>query len=137
MAKMSGVGMTALMLDNAAGTPVDVRNDVTNWDFAMPRAVQDVTGVDKFAIERILLLGDFSINYNGVFNPATGAIHDVLKTVPSTDAVRTASLEIGGQTLAAEILLTDYAVTRGNDGALTWTSPGVLANGVPPVWDVA
>jgi len=48
-----------------------------------PRAVQDVTGVDKSAIERLLLLADFSITLNGVYNNAAGKSHAVFKTVPS------------------------------------------------------
>jgi hypothetical protein len=91
-----------------------------------------VTGVDKSAIERILLLADFSITLNGVFNTATS--HPVLKTIPSTDVVRTVSLAVSSQTLSAECLLTDYNVTRSNSGELTWSVPGVLADGTAPSW---
>lgn len=132
MAKQSGLAWDTLSVDNAAGTPVDIRNDVTNFDYATPRAVQDVTGIDKEAMERLVLLADFTINLNGVFNIAVS--HSVLKTVPSTSVVRTVSTDIDGEVLAGELLFTDYQVTRGNDGALTWTSPGVLANGAVPTW---
>lgn len=138
MAKSTGLGWTTLSVDNAAGTPVDIRNDVTNFNFATPRAVQDVTGVDKSAMERLLLLADFSITLNGVFNDSASKSHSVLKTVPSTSVNRTVSLGVqgttGANTIAAECLFSDYAITRGNDGALTWTSPGVLSDGTVPTW---
>ncbi len=107
---------------------------MTNFQFATPRAVQDVTGVDKSAIERLLLLADFSITLNGVFNDAASQSHAVFKTVPSTSVARTVSLAVSGQTLANECLFTDYNLTRGQDGALTWSAPGVLADGQVPTW---
>lgn len=134
MAKENGLAQTTLSVDDAAGTARDIRNDITNYQFAMPRAVQDVTGVDKSAIERLLLLADFSITLNGVFNDGTNASHAVFKTVPSTGVARTVSLGISGQTLANECLFTDYNLTRGQDGSLTWSAPGVLADGTVPTW---
>ena len=80
MAKQSGLGWTTLSVDDSSGTAQDIRNDITNFQFATPRAVQDVTGVDKSAIERILLLADFSITLNGVFNEAANMSHEVFCT---------------------------------------------------------
>ena len=134
MAKESGLGWTTLSVDDSSGTPRDIRNDITNFQFATPRAVQDVTGVDKSAFERLLLLADFSITLNGVFNDAANASHAVLKTVPSTSVARTVSLNISNQTLANECLFSDYNLTRGADGALTWTTTGSLADGTVPTW---
>lgn len=135
MPKESGLGWTTLSIDDAAGLPQDLRNAVTNFNFATPRGVQDVTGIDKSAMERLLLLGDFSINLNGVFDDAaTNAPHQVLKTVPSTSVARTTTIVVSGQTLAVEALYTDYALTRNADGSLTWTAPGVLADGTVPTW---
>ena len=94
----------------------------------------DVTGVDKSAIERLLLLADFSITLNGVFNDAANQSHDVFKTVPSTSVARTTTLTVSGQTLAAECLYTDYPLTRAQDGSLTYAVPGVLADGTVPTW---
>jgi hypothetical protein len=102
---------------------------VTNFSFATPRGVQDVTGVDKSAMERLLLLADFSITLNGVFNDALS--HLVFDTL---DGVRSVELDVSGQSLDNECLLTDYALTRNADGSLTWSVPGVLANGTVPAW---
>lgn len=132
MAKISGLGWTTLSIDDSAGSVVDVRNDTTNFQFASPRAVQDVTGVDKSAFERLLLLADYSGTVNGVFNTATS--HTVFKTVPSTSVKRTISLAIASQTFANECWLTDYSLTRAADGAFTWSVPFVLADGAVPTW---
>lgn len=134
MAKESGLGWTTLSVDNAAGTPNAIKNDVTNFEFATPRGVQEVTGVDKSAFERLLLLADFSCNLTGVFNDATNMSHETFKTVPSTSVNRTVSLAISGQTLANECIATDYAMTRAADGALTWQVPLMLSDGTVPTW---
>ena len=132
MAKESGLGWTTLSVDTSGAVLTDIRNDVTNFEFSTPRAVQEITGIDKFAMERLLLLADFSITMNGVFNDATS--HTVFKDVGSSSAVRTVSIEVSGQTLSNECLLTDYALTRGDDGSLTWQVPGVLQSGIAPTW---
>jgi hypothetical protein len=134
MAKENGLGWTTLSVDNSSGVAKAIKNDVTNFEFATPRGVQEVTGVDKSAFERILLLADFSITLNGVFNDATDLSHDVFKTVPSTSVARTVTLAVSGQTLPNEVLFTDYSMNRGDDGSLTWTAPGLLADGTVPTW---
>lgn len=134
MAKEAGLGWTALSVDDSAGAVKDIRDDITNFNFATPRGVQDVTGIDKSAMERLLLLADFSITLNGVFDDAVDKAHDVLKTVPSTSVARTTTITVSGQTLANEVLYSDYALSRAANGALTWTAPGVLADGAVPTW---
>ena len=135
MAKQTGLGMTSFTVDDNTPTGRNIVNDITNFQFATPRAVQDTTGVDKFAMERLLLLADFSITMNGVFNITANASHDVFKTIPSSTAVsRTVVMVQSGVTMTAECLLTDYPLTRGQDGSLTWAVPGVLADGVAPAW---
>ena len=134
MAKEPGFPLS-VAVDDSAGTPRTISNDVNTLTVATPRGVQDITGVDKSAIERQLLLADMSVTLNGAaFNDAANMSHAVLKTVPSSSVARTTTIGISGQTLAGELLYTDYALSRGADGSLTWTSPGVLADGTTPVW---
>jgi hypothetical protein len=121
-------------VDDSGGTVRAIKNDITNFEFATPRGVQDVTGVDKSAMERLLLLADFSITLTGVFNDASNLSHDVFKTVPSTSVARTVTLVHSGQTLANECLFTDYALTRAAEGGLTYSAPGVLSDGTVPTW---
>ncbi|HUM06359.1 MAG TPA: hypothetical protein VLT90_12920 [Terriglobales bacterium] len=135
MAKQTGLGWTTCSVDDSGGTVRAIINDVTNLQFSTPRGVQDITGIDKSAYERQLLLADFSITLNGVFNPAaTTSSHAVFSTVPSSSVNRTTTLVVGGKTLAGELLYTDYALTRANSGELTWSAPGVLADGTVPTW---
>jgi hypothetical protein len=126
------LGWTTLSLDDSGGTPVVIKNDVTNLSFSTPRGVQDVTGVDKSAIERLLLLADFSGTLNGVFNSAVS--HTALRTVPSTSVQRTLTLVVNAATLPNEVIVTDYALTRAASGELTWSAPFSLADGTTPTW---
>jgi hypothetical protein len=134
MAKESGLGWTTLSVDGSDTLANDIRNDVTNFEFSTPRAVQETTGIDKLAMERLLLLADFSITLNGVFNDAADKSHETFKDVGSTSVTRTVSIAVSGQSLACECLLTDYALTRADDGSLTWSVPGVLQDGTAPAW---
>tara|TARA_R100000808_G_C2124537_1_gene135031 strand:+ start:614 stop:1018 length:405 start_codon:yes stop_codon:yes gene_type:complete len=133
MAKETGLGM-AVAIDDSGGSARTISNDITSCDFAIPRSVQDVTGLDKSANERLLLLADFSITLNGVFNDASNMSHDVFKTVSSTSVARTTTLTISGQSLATESFFTDYALSRAATGELTFTTNGVLQSGSVPTW---
>lgn len=134
MAKETGLGWTTLEVDDSGGTARDIKNDVTSLDFATPRGEQDVTGVDKSAMERLLLLADFSVSLNGVFNDAANQSHDVFKTVPSTSVARTVTLVISGQTLPNECLFNNYELSRASDGSFTWSTEGLLSDGTVPTW---
>ena len=133
MAKETGITFSAT-IDDSGGTGRDISNDILSLDFATPRNVQDVTGLDKSGMERLLLLADFTTTTNGNFNDAANLSHDVFKTVPSTSVLRTTTLVVSGQTLAGELFYTDYAFTRAETGELTWTAPGVLGDGSVPTW---
>jgi hypothetical protein len=133
MAKETGLGMS-VAVDDAASSPQTISNDITDVTISTPRAEQDVTGLDKSAHERLLLLADFSVNLNGVFNDAANMSHAVFKTVPSTSVIRTTTVSVSGQTLAGELYFTDYNLTRGADGAFTFSAPGALGDGTPPTW---
>jgi len=140
MAKQTGAGWTTLNVGDSSNASTDIRNDVTNFSFGTPRGVQDVTGIDKSAIERLLLLADFSTTLNGVYNPAVS--HVVFSTVPSTSVNRMWAMTIGGKNLnlgtagagTGAVLFTDYQLTRAQTAEFTWTAPGVLANGSVPTW---
>lgn len=134
MAKQSGLGWTTASVDDAAGSLQAIINDITNLQISTPRAVQDVTGLDKSAFERILLLADASITLDGVFNPSANKSHAVFSTVPSTSVNRTTTLVIASKTLTNELLYTDYNLTREQSGEFTWEVNGVLADGTVPTW---
>ena len=133
MAKESGLGMT-VSLDDSGSTLRDISNDITAVEWAMPRAARDITGLDKAAEARRLLLADFSANLAGVFNDATNMSHDVLKTVGSTSVTRTLTIAVSGQTLSNEVVVADYALARAPSGELAWSAPCHLQSGTVPTW---
>jgi hypothetical protein len=127
-----------MSIDDATGTLRDLRTDITNFQWATPRGVQDVTGIDKSANERLLLLADMSATWNFVFDDDSNLAHAVFKTISSTSVAREILLVVSGQTLGSSpqvtMLLTDYAMTRAATGEFTGTVPGVLSNGAIPTW---
>jgi hypothetical protein len=133
MAKESGLGMSVI-IDDSGGSARTLSNDITTIDISTPREEADITGLDKSAHERLLLLADFSVSISGVFNDASNMSHDVFSTVSSTSVARTTTTAISGQTLPGELFYTDYAVGRSSSGELTWSAPGSLAGGVVPTW---
>lgn len=134
--KVTGLAWTTLTVGDAANTARDIRNAVTNMTFATPRGVQDTTGIDKSAIERLLLLADFSISLNGVFDTlATSGAHAVFSSIPSTSVNRQVNITTNAKNLnLTGVLFTDYTITRNNTGELLWAAPGVLADGAVPTW---
>ena len=132
ISKQTGIALTTLSVDDSGGTPVDIRASVTNWDLAFPRGVQDVTGQDVSAMDRLLLLADSSVNLTGVVDSATS--HLVFKTVSTTSVARTVTIDAGTPAVANEYLFTDYAWTRAQDGSLVYAAPGVLTGGAINAW---
>lgn len=132
MAKETGLGWTSFELDDDGSTARDIKNDVNSFDFSTPYGVQEVTGVDKYAIERILLAADFTGKGSGTFNPAANQSHAVLSG--DLRVVRTLTLVISAQTLANEVLITEYGLTRASGGEFTWQAPFQLADGTVPAW---
>ena len=140
MAKTSGLGGVVKVADASSASQV-ITNDVTNYAFTTPRNTQNITGVDKFANEILLLLADFTVTFNGVFNTASNLSHAVFSTIPSTSVVRAVEIDPIGTTtgfpkLPVNCYLTDYQITRANTGELTWQVPGQLADGNVPTWTV-
>ncbi len=140
MAKEGGMGMT-VKLDSSDGVVRNISNDILNLGIKTPRGVQDITGIDKSGMERLLLLADGEIAMSGVFNdealqsdPTNSGSHLVLKDASSSSVVRTLTLVVSGQTLALEVVLPDYELTRGSDGSFTWAVTAQLANGAVPTW---
>ena len=133
MAKESGLGMT-VAIDDSGGSARTISNDITNLDFATPREEQDITGLDKSARERLLLLADFTVSVSGVFDDASNMAHDVFKTVPSSSVARTTTITVSGQSLPNEVFYNDYSLTRPASGELTWSCPGNLSGGTVPTW---
>lgn len=115
-----------------------ISNDCSDFTISTPRAVQDTTGVDKSAHERLLLLADYSFSLKGVFNSAANLSHAVFSTVPSSSVIRSTSVaptsNSGTPILVANLYYSDYQVTRAAAGELTWDVKGDLGDGAVPTW---
>ena len=135
MAKQTGLG-DYLAVDDSGGTARDISNDITSYSANIPQNLLEITGIDKSATERMIGLGDGTVSINGVFNKASNKSHDVFKTRTGT---RTVTIAIGGNTsgypkLEMEMLVTEYNLERGDDGALNWTAGLSLQSGTVPAW---
>ncbi len=132
MAKESGA--LTVIVDDSAPAAQTISNDITTINFSTPRGVAEVTGVDAVAMERLLLLADMQVTLAGTFNDEADMSHAVFKTVSSTSVTRTTSIAHSGQTLVEEMIATDYALTRGQDGHLQWTVPMLLNQSSAVAW---
>jgi len=135
MAKQSGLG-DYLAVDDSGGSARNISNDVTNATFNNGTSLQEITGIDKSAVERLQLLGDGTVSINGVFNSASNLSHDVFKTQSGT---RTVTYAVGGNSssnpkLEMEMLVSAYNLDRAADGSLTWSAELSLQSGTVPTW---
>lgn len=133
MAKVSGIP-SSCTVDDAAGSPQDISADVTNVTIATPRNQQDVTGLDKSAIERLGLLSDATFTISGVADFASNMAHDVWKADPTGTRTVAIGLASGAATLSIEANKSDFSYTRAQDGSLVWSATCVLADGTVPTW---
>lgn len=135
MSKLTALGMT-VNLDDSGGTPRDITNDVQSITLNTPRGVIDASGLDKTGYERLLGRSDVTGSLNGYFDAGSNLAHAVLKTVPTQAGTVTRTLAIGFSTgtATAEVVVSDYGITIGQDGAMTWTAPYQAANGSAVVW---
>lgn len=131
MAKESGLGMT-VSIDTSAGTLKDISNDISAITFGTPQGLQDITGLDKSAMERLILLSDGNVQITcPAFNDAADKMWDVLKTRTGT---RTVTILHSGNTLTMEMLIEDVSWSRNSDGSLGATASFQLQSGTVPVW---
>ena len=137
MAKSSGITST-VSVDDSGGTLRDISTSVLSFDVSTPRGSADITGLDKSAIERILLLADGQVSLNMQYDPtATTGQHTVFRTMSSSSATRTVTIVINSTptaTLSMEMLCDEYNLNRGADGNLVATASLKLQSGTAPTW---
>lgn len=116
MAKESGLG-DALFIDGR-----DLSGDVGSLgNVGGGPATLDVTGMDKYAFERIGALRQGTLEYTAFFNNAVDQAHATLSTLPYGDRISTycRGTVIGNAAACLVSKQIDYAPTRGTDGAFT------------------
>jgi len=135
--KITGLSGT-LSVTDASAAYQNIGTDITNYAFTMPRGLEDVTGLNKFAHEQLLLLTDFTLTLNGIFDPGPNLSHSVFSTVSGTSVTRSVSISPTAVTttpiITVNCLITDYQITRANTAELTFQVPAQLADGNVPVW---
>lgn len=100
----------------------DISGDVNSLSgVSTPIATLDVTGIDKFANERLDGLADGTMSVTTVANVSAGQEQKVLSNFPRTDTVASffVGKAIGNAAASINAKQVDYAPTRGNDGLLT------------------
>lgn len=130
MAKQSGLG------DNLYVAGYDLSGDIgALGTIRGGHAVQDVTGIDKSAIERIGLVRDGELGFTAFFNPATDRAHLRLSTLATADQILTYCRGTALASPAACLVgkQINYDGTRADDGAFTFTVQA-LANGYGLEW---
>lgn len=126
MAKTSGITTAVTVGGNV------ISNDVTSIELDTPYGVQDITGVDNVAMARLVLRADASGTLNGVFNTAASMSHATLKTPGSKTFVIAYAAAAATATFTA--ITTNYAVSMGADGSLTWSVNFQLSSGTAVAW---
>lgn len=114
----------------------DLSGDVGSIDNAgSPRNTLEVTGLDKSAVERIMLYGNGEMTWNNWFNDASGQSHPILAALPTTDIVVVWALGLAIGDAAAFMVAkqVNYDPTGGDDGSLSSTAQA-LCNGSPLEW---
>ena len=124
MAKVSGLTTSVTIASN------DISNDVLSINVDTPYGVQEITGLDKSAVERLMLRADCSGSMNGVFNTTASKSHATLKTPGS----KTFVIGYPGATLTFTAVTTNYAVTMAEDGSLVWSVNFALSSGTAAAW---
>lgn len=114
MSKQGGLG------DNLLVGGYDLSNDIGSLSrISGSHTVQDVTGIDKEAVERITLIRDGEISYTAFYNPSTDRAHDRLSILPTTDVVTTylRGTVLGGESANLVGKQINYDGTRAADGS--------------------
>lgn len=135
MGKQSGLG------SNFYVGGYDLSNDTSALtSVRTPIAVQDVTGLDKFAVERIYLQRDGAIEWVTWFNPSAGQAHPVLSALPTADVeasffpgTGTAGPTVGNPACSIIAKQVNYDGSRAQSGEFPFTVQA-LANGFGLEW---
>lgn len=124
MSKVSGLTTAVTVAGNV------ISNDVGSLTVNTPSGVQDVTGLDKSAMEKIMLRADCTGTLNFFYNTAASMSHATLKTPGS----KTFVIAFPGATLTFTAVTTDYALSMNADGSLTGSAPWELSSGTAAAW---
>jgi hypothetical protein len=125
VAKVSGLTTSTTIAGN------NISNDVLSFNVDTPYGTQDVTGLDKSAMEKIMLRADCTGTLTFAFNTAASQSHATLKTPGSKTFV---IVFPGPATLTFTAVTTGYNLAFGADGSLIGTCNWELSSGTAAAW---
>jgi len=131
MAKITGLGMTITVEDSAAMAR-DISEDINTFNIVENNELIDVTGVDKFARERLVGLADAELQISGPFDTGTNKAHDVFKDKTNAREFVLTWADMTEYTLTA--VIESYNVVRGDNGAMTYSVTARQADGTTGQW---
>jgi len=117
MAKQSGLG------DNFYVGVSNLSGDISSLEkITVSRAVLDVTGIDKDAMERIHAIKDGGFEFTSYFNPTAGQAHPVLRALPAADVVCSyfRGTTLGNPAASCVAKQINYDGNRDDSGAFTF-----------------
>jgi hypothetical protein len=130
MAKQSGLG------DNFYLAGYDLSGDINSLGRVGggPSAIE-VTGIDKFAFERLGGLRDGALEFVSYFNASAGQAHPRLSSLPTTDVIATycRGTTIGDPSASLIGKQANYDGSRDDSGAFTFDAE-IRANGYGIEW---
>lgn len=130
MAKFAGFPIT-YTLDDSGGSGVDISNSIGTITMKTTRGEQDITGLDKSAMERLQLLEDSEVTFGGNGFPPS-AHRAVFENMSNS---RTLVIDYpDSATATVEVMLFDYTINRTQDGGLAWQAVARLCNGTKLAW---
>lgn len=130
MSKQSGIG------DNLYVDGYDLSGDIgALQNISSPIGVLPLTSIVVGAPERVHGHRDGAMGFTSWFNPSAGQSHPVLSALPRTNRVVTycRGTALGDPAASMVALQIDYAMSRGDDGSLSFNTEAV-ANGYGLEW---
>lgn len=123
--KLSAITTTVTVASN------NISNDVLSLNFDTPYGSQDITGLDKSAVERLLLRADCTGSLTFALNVDASRSHATLKTPGSKSFVINFA---GAATATFTALTTNYGLAVGTDGSVVGTANWELSSGTAVAW---
>jgi hypothetical protein len=123
--KLSALTTTVTVASN------NISNDVLSFSFDTPYGVQEITGLDKSAVERLLLRADCTGSFTFAFNVDASRSHATLKT-PGSKTFVIFFGQVATATFTA--VTTNYGLNVAEDGSILGNANWALSSGTAVAW---
>ena len=123
--KLSALTTTVTIASN------NISNDILSLSFDTPYGSQEITGLDKSAVERLLLRADASGSFTFAFNVDANRSHATLKT-PGIKTFVILFAAVATATFSA--LTSNYSLQVAEDGSIVGSCNWALSSGTAVAW---